>query len=253
MSGHSKWATIKRKKGATDAKRGAIFTRITRELVMAAREGGGDPDTNFRLRLAVDKARGSNMPKDNIERAIKRGTGEAKDGVVFEQVFYEGYGPHGVAIMIECVTENKNRTVAEVRHLLSRSGGNLGEAGSVAWQFNRVAYFSIPAAGVNFDKVFEVAVEGGAEDVSQDEESIEITAPVENFKTLTDALRAAKFTPEEAELRMIATNEMELSVEQTMQVMRTIDSLEELDDVQNVYHTMKFSDEVMAALESAED
>ncbi len=253
MSGHSKWATIKRKKGATDAKRGAIFTRITRELVMAAREGGGDPDSNFRLRLAVDKARGSNMPKDNIERAIKRGTGEAKDGVVFEQVFYEGYGPHGVAIMIECVTENKNRTVAEVRHLLSRSGGNLGEAGSVAWQFNRVAYFSIPAAGVNFDKVFEVAVEGGAEDVSQDEESIEITAPVENFKTLTDALRAAKFTPEEAELRMIATNEMELSVEQTMQVMRTIDSLEELDDVQNVYHTMKFSDEVMAALESAED
>lgn len=253
MSGHSKWATIKRKKGATDAKRGAIFTRITRELVMAAREGGGDPDSNFRLRLAVDKARGSNMPKDNIERAIKRGTGEAKDGVVFEQVFYEGYGPHGVAIMIECVTENKNRTVAEVRHLLSRSGGNLGEGGSVAWQFNRVAYFSLPAAGVNFDKVFEVAVEGGAEDVSQDEDSIEIVAPVENFKTLTDALRAAKFTPEEAELRMIATNEMELSVEQTMQVMRTIDSLEELDDVQNVYHTMKFSDEAMAALENAED
>ncbi len=253
MSGHSKWATIKRKKGAADAKRGAVFTRITRELVMAAREGGGDPDSNFRLRLAVDKARASNMPKDNIERAIKRGTGEAKDGVVFEQVFYEGYGPHGVAIMIECVTENKNRTVAEVRHLLSRSGGNLGEAGSVAWQFNRVAYFSLPAAGVNFDKVFEVAVEGGAEDVSQDEDSIEIVAPVENFKTLTDALRAAKFTPEEAELRMIATNEMELSVEQTMQVMRTIDSLEELDDVQNVYHTMKFSDEVMAALESAED
>jgi len=253
MSGHSKWATIKRKKGAADAKRGAVFTRLTRELVMAAREGGGDADSNFRLRLAVDKARASNMPKDNIERAIKRGTGESKDGAAFEEAFYEGYGPHGVAMMIQCVTDNKNRTVAEVRHLLSRSGGNLGEGGSVAWQFNRVAYFSIPSAGVNFDKVFEVAVEGGAEDVTQDEDTIEITGPVENFKTLIDALRAAKLTPEEAELRMIPTNEMELTVEQTLQVMRTIESLEELDDVQNVYHTMKLSDEAMAALESAED
>lgn len=252
MSGHSKWATIKRKKGAADAKRGAVFTRITRELVMAAREGGGDPDSNFRLRLAIDKARASNMPKDNIERAVKRGTGESKDGVVFEQVFYEGYGPHGVAIMIECVTENKNRTVAEVRHMLTRSGGNLGEAGSVGWQFNRVAYFSIPAAGLNFDKVFEVAVDGGAEDVTQEEESFEIVGPVENFKLLLDALRTAKIMPEDAELRMIPTNEIELPVDQTLQVMRTIEALEELDDVQNVYHTLKLSDEAVAALESAE-
>ncbi|HPO58597.1 MAG TPA: YebC/PmpR family DNA-binding transcriptional regulator, partial [Anaerolineaceae bacterium] len=130
MSGHSKWATIKRKKGATDAKRGQLFTRLTREIVLAAREGGGDPDTNFRLRLAVDKARAQNMPKDNIERAIKRGTGESKDGADYEEVMYEGYAPNGVALMIECVTENRNRTVAELRHMLSRSGGSLGEAGS---------------------------------------------------------------------------------------------------------------------------
>lgn len=250
MSGHSKWATIKRKKGAADAKRGQVFTRLTRELVMAAREGGGDADTNFRLRLAVDKARAQNMPKENIERAIKRGTGESKEGAAFEQVYYEGYGPHGVAMMIECVTENRNRTVAEVRHLLSRSGGNMGEAGSVGWQFKRMAFFSLPAAGANFDQIFELAVENGADDVQQDGESIEILAPVEMFKVISDALRAAKINIEEAELRMIPTQETELTVEQTLSVLRTVDSLEELDDVQNVYHTLKISDEVMAALES---
>ena len=150
MSGHSKWATIKRKKGAADAKRGQVFTRLTREIVMAAREGGVDVDSNFRLRLAVERARAQNMPKENIERAIRRGTGQDKEGVTFEQVMYEGYGPHGVALMIECVTENRNRTVAEIRHLLSRSGGNMGEAGSVGWQFTRQAYFSIPATGREF-------------------------------------------------------------------------------------------------------
>jgi YebC/PmpR family DNA-binding regulatory protein len=173
MSGHSKWATIKRKKGAADAKRGQVFTRITRELV------GGDIDSNFQLRLAVEKARSQNMPKDNIERAIKRGTGEAKDGVVFEQLFYEGYAPHGVAIMIECVTENRNRTVAELRHLLTRHGGNLGESGSVAWQFKRAAYFAFSAKASDFDKIFEMAVESGADDVSQEGEAFEVIAPVE--------------------------------------------------------------------------
>jgi YebC/PmpR family DNA-binding regulatory protein len=147
MSGHSKWATIKRKKGAADAKRGQVFTRITREIVMAAREGGGDIDSNFRLRLAIEKGRAQNMPKENIERALKRGTGEAKEGEVFEEVSYEGYGPKGVAVIVQCVTENRNRTVAEIRHLLTRVGGNLGEAGSVAWQFKRVAYFSLPKEG----------------------------------------------------------------------------------------------------------
>ena len=183
MSGHSKWATIKRKKGAADAKRGQVFTRLTREIVMAARDGGGDVDSNFRLRLAVEKARAQNMPKDNIERGIRRGTGQDKEGTVFEQVYYEGYGPHGVALMVECVTENRNRTVAEIRHLLTRVGGNMGEAGSVSWQFSRQAYFALPAKGLDFDTVFMLAAEGGADDVTQEEDMIEISAPVESFKT----------------------------------------------------------------------
>lgn len=252
MSGHSKWATIKRKKGAADAKRGQVFTRLTREIVMAAREGGADPDTNFRLRLAVERARAQNMPKDNIDRAIRRGSGQDKEGAAFEQVFYEGYGPHGVAFMIECVTENRNRTVADIRHLLSKSGGNMGEAGSVAWQFTRKAYFSIPSDKANFDDIFELAVEGGADDVTEEDGSIEIIAPVESFKLLSDKLRSANVQPEEAELRMVANQEMDLDAEQTMQVMRCIDALEELDDVQNVYSNLHISDEVMAALESEE-
>jgi YebC/PmpR family DNA-binding regulatory protein len=252
MSGHSKWATIKRKKGAADAKRGQVFTRLTREIVMAAREGGGDTDSNFRLRLAMEKARSQNMPKENIERAIKRGTGEGKDAAAYEEIFYEGYGPHGVAMMIECVTENRNRTVAEVRHLLNKSGGTLGEAGSVGWQFNRMAYFAVPSAKTDFDKLFEIAVENGAEDVTEDEDIYEILAPVESFKLLSDALRGANIEIEEAELRMIPTNEIELPVDQTLQVLRTIDTVEELDDVQNVFHAMHISDEVMAALENEE-
>ncbi len=249
MSGHSKWATIKRKKGAADAKRGQVFTRLTREIVLAAREGGGDPDTNFRLRLAIDRARTQNMPKENIERAIKRGTGEAKDGANFEEIYYEGYGPHGIAIIIDCVTENRNRTVAEIRHILTRSGGNMGEAGSVSWQFKRTAYFSVPASGQDFDKVFEVAVEGGADDVTSDGENIEIFADVEHFKTLSDQLRAAKIPVEEASIRMIPNQEVELGVEQTLSVMKTIEALEELDDVSNVFTTLKISEEALAAME----
>ena len=252
MSGHSKWATIKRKKGAADAKRGQVFTRLTREIVMSAREGGGDADSNFRLRLAIDRARAQNMPKENIERAIKRGTGADKDGVTFEQTTYEGYAPNAVALMIETVTENKNRTVAEIRHLLAKSGGNMGEAGSVGWQFKRQAYFAIPAKGLNFDDIFMLAAEGGAEDVTEEGDMIEITAPVESFKTVVDQLRAANIQPEEAELRMVATQEIELGPEDTMQVLRCIEALEELDDVQNVYSNLHISDEVMAALESEE-
>jgi YebC/PmpR family DNA-binding regulatory protein len=250
MSGHNKWSTIKRKKGAADAKRGQVFTRLTREIVLSARESGGDPESNFRLRLAVEKAREQNMPKENIERAIKRGTGENKDGVVFEQIVYEGYAPHGVALMIECVTENRNRTVAELRHLLSRSGGGLGEAGSVAWQFTRQAYFSIPSEKADFDKVFELAVEGGANDVTEDDGSIEILAPVESFKTLSDRLRAAKIQPEDAELRFMANQEMDLDVEATLSVMRSIEAIEELDDIQNVYSNLRISEEAMASLET---
>jgi YebC/PmpR family DNA-binding regulatory protein len=251
MSGHSHWATIKRKKGAGDAKRGQVFTRLTREIVMAVREGSVDIDSNFRLRLAVEKARAQNMPKDNIERAIKRGTGDAKDGMILEQIYYEGYGPHGVALMIECVTENRNRTVAELRHALTRSGGSLGEAGSVAWQFKRTSYFAFPAAGKDFDKVFELAVDGGADDVTSDEESVEIFAPVEAFKVLGDKLRAAKIIPEEAGLRMLPSQEIELNLDDTLQVMRTIEGVEDLDDVQNVYSNLHISEEAMASLESA--
>lgn len=250
MSGHSKWATIKRKKGAADAKRGQIFTRLTREIVMAAREGGGDAESNFRLRLAIEKARGANMPKDNIERAINRGTGEGKDGEVFEEIFYEGYAQHGVALMIQCVTENRNRTVAEVRHVITRAGGNLGEAGSVAWQFKRVAYFAVSEEGNDFDRIFELAVDGGADDVTQDEGVIEIIGHVESFKTLSDKLRAASIQPDEAELRMIPNQAVDLGVEETLQVLRTIEALEELDDVQNVFSTMNISQEALVALEA---
>jgi YebC/PmpR family DNA-binding regulatory protein len=251
MSGHSKWSTIKRKKGAADAKRGAVFTRLTRELVMAAREGGGDPDSNFRLRLAVDKARAENMPKDNIERAIKRGTGEDKDGAAFERIMYEGYVGHGVAVMVETVTDNRNRTVADLRHALTKAGGNMGELGSVAWQFDRIAYFSFPSSAMNYDKAFELGIEAGANDVLEDNGTIEILAPVESFKLIADALHKAKVQPDEAELRMMPKQEMELSAEDTISVLKALETIEELDDVQNVYSNLKVSDEALAALEAA--
>lgn len=250
MSGHSKWATIKRKKGVADAKRGQVFTRLTREIVMAAREGGADQDSNFRLRLAVDKAKAQSMPKDNIERALKRAAGEGKEGEIYEEAFYEGYAPNGIAVIVECVTENRNRTVAEIRHMLTRSGGNMGEIGSVSWQFRRSAVFTFPRQGNDFEKIFELAVEGGADDVTQDEDEIEVVAPVESFKTLIDRFRTANMIPEEAGLRMIPNQEMELGVEDTLQVMRTLDNLEEMDDVLNVYSNLRISEEAMAALES---
>ncbi|MBN1667458.1 MAG: YebC/PmpR family DNA-binding transcriptional regulator [Anaerolineales bacterium] len=251
MSGHSKWSTIKRKKGAADAKRGAVFTRIAKELAIAAREGGGDENANFRLRLAVDKAKAANMPKDNIERAIKRGTGEGKDGNLLEEVIYEGYGPHGVALMIEVVTDNRNRTVADVRHILNRFGGSMGEAGSVAWQFTRACFFEFPLAGRDQDELFMLAVEGGADDVSFDDGEVEITGPVEAFKTISDQLRAAGIRPEEAGLRMVPNQELELSVEETLKVMRVIDGLEELDDVQDVYSNLHISEAALEQLEAA--
>jgi len=251
MSGHSKWSTIKRKKGAADAKRGQIFTRLTREIVLAAREGGGDTDSNFRLRLAVEKARANNMPKDNIERAIKRGTGEDKDGVEFEEVMYEGYGPHGVAFLVSCVTDNRNRTVADIRHILTRYNGSMGEAGSVAWQFNRMAYFSIPADKHDPDAIFELAVEAGADDVKFEEDEIEILGPVESFKQIADQLRLGKVQAEEAGLKMVPTNELDLDLEDTLQVMRLIEALEELDDVQEVFSNLHMSEEALEQFETA--
>jgi YebC/PmpR family DNA-binding regulatory protein len=250
MSGHSHWATIRRKKGAADAKRGQAFTRLAREIVMAAREGGGDPDSNFRLALAIEKARAGNMPKDNIERAIHRGTGEDKEGGALEEITYEGYGPHGVAFMIECVTDNRNRAVAEIRHLLSRAGGNMAEAGAVGWQFKRAAYFYFPKSALNYDKAFELALDAGAEDVAEDGDNIEIVGPVESFKKISDALKTAGVSPDEAGLRMIAKQDMELDKDATLSVLKAIETLEEVDDVQNVYHNLKISEEALAALEA---
>jgi YebC/PmpR family DNA-binding regulatory protein len=251
MSGHSKWATIKRKKGAADAKRGQLFTRLAREIVLAAREGGGDPESNFKLRLAIDKARSNNMPKENVERAVKRGTGEDKEGGAIEQVTYEGYAPHGIALMIEVVTDNRNRAVAEVRRVLTRAGGSLGEGGSVAWQFTRKAYFSIPAAGKNPDAVFELAVDAGADDVQIGKETIEIFAPVEAFKAVSDRLRKDGIATEESSLRMEPNQHTELDAEQTVQVMKVIETLEELDDVNTVYTNLMVTDEAVAAMETA--
>lgn len=252
MSGHSKWSTIKRKKGAADAKRGQLFTRLAREISIAARQGGGDPDVNFRLRLAIDRARTNNMPKDNIERAIQKGTGEGKEGAAqIEEVMYEGYAPHGVAMLIECVTDNRNRAVAEIRHTLTRFGGSMGETGSVGWQFNRLAYFSFPLADHDQDKIFELAVEGGADDVTFDDGVVEIIGAVDNFKAINDELEAANIETDEAGLRMFPTNEIELNPSDTAQVLRVVEALEELEDVQNVYSNLHISDEALTELEVA--
>ena len=250
MSGHSHWATIRRKKGAVDAKRGAVFTRLAREIVIAAREGGGDSGANVRLALAIEKARAQNMPKDNIERAIKRGTGEDKEGGAIEEITYEGYGPHGIAMMIDCVTDNRNRSVSDIRHVLSRFGGSMGELGSVSWQFDRKAYFSFESSDMDYEKAFELAIEAGADDVNEEDDYIEIIGPVESYKKIADRLHAAKVNPDESGLRMVPKQELELEVDETLQVMKVVETLEELDDVQGVYHNMRISEEALAALEA---
>ncbi len=248
MSGHSKWSTIKRKKAVTDAKRGAVFTRLAREIALAAREGGGSPETNFTLRLAIDKAKGENMPSDNIERAIKRGTGEDKDGTTLEQVTYEGFGPNGVAVIVEAVTDNRNRTVSELRHAFSRNGGTLGETGSVNWQFDRVAFFAFAAQGKSEEELFELVVEAGADDIWYEDGQVEVTGPVDAFKRIGDALRQAGIGIDDAGLRMQAKQELELSASESLQVLRFIENLEELDDVQATASNLKISDEALAQL-----
>ncbi len=248
MSGHSKWSTIKHKKAQTDARRGAVYTKLAREIQIAAREGGGDPDANIGLRLAIDRAKAANMPSSNIERAIKRGTGEDRDAAAMEQILYEGYAPHGIAVLLNCITDNRNRTVADIRHLLTKHGGSMGQEGSVSWQFTRKAFFTIPVDQASFDDLFEVAAESGAEDVLEDGEYYEIVGPVEVFKTIHDQLKAASIQPESSGLRMDPNQEIELDLEKTIQVMRIIDSLEELDDVQEVYSNLKITDEALAGL-----
>jgi YebC/PmpR family DNA-binding regulatory protein len=247
MAGHSKWANIKHRKAAQDAKRGKIFTKLIRELTVAARTGGPDPDSNPRLRDAVSKALAANMKKDTVDNAIKRGSGAA-DGENYEEVRYEGYGPAGVAVMVECLTDNRNRTVAEVRHAFSKSGGNLGTDGSVAYLFSKIGLLSYPG-GSDEDAVMEAAMEAGAEDiVTNDDGSIDVTTTPEDFNTVRDAMVAAGFEPEVGEVTMQPSTSVDLQLDDAEKVMRLVDMLEDLDDVQNVYNNADFSDEVMARL-----
>ena len=250
MSGHSKWSTIKRKKAAEDARRGKLFTRLTREITVAAREGGGDPDINFNLRLAVDKAKSANMPKDNIERAIKRGTGELKGAEEFSEVIYEGYAPHGVALLVQVLTDNKNRTVSDVRRVLTRQGGTLADAGGVLWQFERKGYIAIAPDGADEETIFEVAVEAGAEDVVFGDDLTEVYATLDTFQAVRQALEDAGIKFETAEMSMIPKTTLQLDEKETFQVMGVIDALEDLDDVQQVYSNLGISDEVMDRYEA---
>ena len=234
MSGHSKWATIKRKKAVLDAKKGKIFTKLIKEITIAAREGGGDPSGNPRLRLAVDNAKAQNMPQDNIDRAIKKATGEL-EGVTYHELTYEGYGPAGVALLVEVATDNKNRTVAEVRHIFSKNGGSLGETGSVAWMFDRKGVISLPSEGKKEDDVMEVILESGADDLSVEEDFFEVQTSVESFETVRKTLVEKKYKIDNASLQWIAKNLIEVKGEDAEKVMRIIESLEDIDDVQNVY------------------
>lgn len=252
MSGHSKWATIKRAKGANDAKRGALFTRLLREITVSAREGGADLESNFRLRLAIDKARSANMPKDNIERAIARATGQGADAETFEELMYEGYAPHKVPILIKVLTDNRNRSVAEIRRVLQRAGGQLGDGSSVAWQFHRKGYMVLERNdSINPDEVFEVAVEAGADDIVTGGDSIEIYTDIDSFRPVREALMKKEYHLTTAEVSMIPSTQSQLSLDDTRQVMQVIELVEDLDDVQQVYSNLEISDEVLAKLEAA--
>jgi len=247
MSGHSKWSTIKRKKTAEDAKRGKIFTRIAREITIAAREGGGDPGTNPSLRLAVDKARAANMPKDNIERAIKRGTGELEGGQL-EEVCYEGYAPHGVALLVKCLTDNRNRTLSEVRRVFNRSGGSLAEAGAVAWMFDTKGYIAVARDDMDPDEIFLLAVDAGADDVEISEDFVEIYTEPGELHWVRESLAGRGLTVEDAELSQVPKTLMTLGEKETLQLMNMIEALEELDDVQQVYSNLDISEEILAAV-----
>lgn len=243
MSGHNKWSTIKHKKGAADAKRGKIFTKLIKEITVAAKLGGGDPEGNPRLRTAIDKAKGENMPKDNIERAIKKGTG-GMDGVVYEETTYEGYGPGGAAVLVEVMTDNRNRTVSDVRSIFTKCNGNMGEAGCVSWMFDKKGLMVFPKS-VDFDKLFEAAIEAGAEDVSDEEEQIEVTTDPVSFMEVRDALEKAGFKPESAEVTMIPQTMVKLEGKQAENMLKLMDRMEDNDDVQNVYANFDISEEEM--------
>ena len=242
MSGHSKWSTIKRKKAVVDAKRGKIFTKLIKEITVAARAGGGDPDTNPRLRLAVDNAKSVNMPQDNIERAIKKATGEL-EGVNYLEITYEGYGPSGVAILVESMTDNKNRTVAEVRHIFGKCGGSMGESGSVAWMFERKGVITLTSQGKTEDAIFEIILEAGADDLITEEDFFEVTTSLESFEPVRKSLVDTGLEIDNASLQWIAKNTTPVSSDVSEKVIKLIDMMEDSDDIQSVYTNADFQEE----------
>ena len=247
MSGHSKWASIKHKKGAADAKRGKIFTKIIKEITVAARLGGGDPDGNPRLRTAIMNAKSNNMPADNVTRAIKKGTGEL-EGVHYEETTYEGYGPGGAAIFLEAMTDNKNRTVSEIRAALGKAGGNLGETGCVAWMFEKKGLIAVKTAAKNEDDLMELAIDAGADDMQTVEDHYEITTAIENFETVRKALEEADVPMDTAELTRIPQNTVSLDAKKGKALLKLMDILDDHDDIQKAYSNFDIPDDVMAAI-----
>jgi len=248
MSGHSKWSTIKRKKGAVDAKRGKIFTKLIKEIMVAAKMGGGDPNGNPRLRSAVLAAKAVNMPKDNIDRAIKKGSG-GLDGVIYEEIRYEGYGPSGVAVLVDCMTDNRNRTVSEVRYAFSKSGGNMGESGCVGFMFDKKGVIMVNSTTISEEKLMELALDAGAEDVVEEEDLFKVTTAPADFNAINEALEKAGIAMESASIDMIPQNTIEVTDEKVARrVITMIEVLEDNDDVQNVYANFDIPDELMESL-----
>ena len=248
MAGHSKWANIKHRKGAQDKKRAKLFTKLGKELTIAAREGGGDPSFNPRLRLALEKAKAGNMPKDNVERAIKKGTGEL-EGADFVEIRYEGYGPNGTAFIVDVVTDNRNRSASDVRSTFSKRGGNLGTDGAVSWMFKKQGLITVKADGVDMEELMMAALEAGAEDIRDEEDVFEIITAPENFQTVLDELQNAGYAYEEAEITMLPDNMVDITdLEVAKKVMVLYEALDDLDDVQEVYANFEIPDEIMEAL-----
>jgi YebC/PmpR family DNA-binding regulatory protein len=249
LSGHSKWSSIKHKKGAADAKRGQLFSKLSRAIIVAAKEGGGDPANNMSLQNAIEKAKSYSMPKDNIDRAIAKGSGADADAEAFETIVYEGYGPEGVAVIVEALTDNRNRTAADVRHLFAKHGGNLGTAGAVAWQFDRRGVVVVPSEGVDEEELLLVAADGGAEDIEQDGTVFQVTSAPEALAAVRQAIQGAGFSVDSAELMLVPKTTVEIGDEQkARQVMRLIDALEENDDVQDVYANFDIPEQVLEAV-----
>ena len=249
MSGHSKWATIKRKKGVADARRGALFTKLARHIALAARDGG-DPEYNFKLRLAIDNAKANGMPRDNIERAVKRGSGSEKDAEL-EEIMYEGYGPHGIAVLMEVVTDNRNRALSDIRRVFTRANGSLAEAGAVAWQFDSKGRIVVDASAQNQDKLFELALEAGADDIQFLDGDAEIFTAPTDLQAVREALSQHKLTITEAELTMSPRAIIALDPPDAVKVMQLLENLEDLDDVSRVFSNLDVTEEAMAAMEAA--